>query len=158
MNRESAWFNKNTRRFIAGGFAIFVIFFVCDLIINGPLLGDFYSSASNVLRPDIMSLKWIIYLSSFIFSYLMMFTFIKGFEDRGILEGVRFGLLIGIMTIGMSAFYQYAVYAVSFSLIMQWFGYNLVKFVLAGVAAGAIYKPQPEDETGEAEDDMEIVD
>jgi len=142
----------NTKRFLAGGLAIFVIFQICDFIIHGLILGKTYMSMTNVWRADMMSLMWIMYLSSFVFSYLMMFVFIKGYEDRGLMEGVRFGILIGLMTNIMGAFYQYAVYPLPFSLIMQWVGYGFAEFILAGIAAAAIYKPLPEfDETEEDE-------
>jgi len=134
----------NTKRFLAGGLAIFVIFQICDFIIHNLILGVLYMSMTNVWRPDMMSLMWIMYLSSFIFSYLMMFVFIKGYEDRGLLEGVRFGIIIGLMTNIMGAFYQYAVYPLPFSLILQWAGYGLVEFILAGIAAAMIYKPKHE--------------
>lgn len=143
----------NIKRFLAGGFAIFIIFQICDFIIHGFLLGDVYMSMTNIWRPDMMSYMWIMYLSSFIFSFLVMYVFIKGYEDRGVLEGVRFGILIGLLTNGAGAFYQYAVYPLPFSLIIQWFGYGLIEFILAGIAASLIYKPNPEfDETEEEEE------
>ncbi len=134
----------NTKRFLAGGLAIFVIFQICDFVIHGLILGDVYMSMTNVWRPDMMSLMWIMYLSSFVFSYLMMFVFIKGYEDRGLPEGIRFGIIIGLMTNIMGAFYQYAVYPLPFSLVLQWAGYGLVEFILAGIAAAMIYKPKHE--------------
>jgi len=131
----------NIKRFLAGGLAIFVIFQVCDFVIHGLILGDVYMSMMNVWRPDMMSLMWIMYVSSFVFSFLMMYVFVKGYEGRGIPEGIRFGILIGILTNGIGAFYQYALYPLPFSLIIQWFVYGLVEFILAGIAAAAIYRP-----------------
>lgn len=157
MNRESAWYKKNTIRFTCGGLAIYVIFQICDFIIHGFLLGDSFRSISNIGRPDIMSYMWIMYLGSFIFSFLMMFIFIKGFEDRGIMEGVRFGILFGTVTAGMSALYLFIIFPVPLVLSIQWFGYQLVKFIIAGIAAGAIYKPLPEDDRDEDQEDMDIV-
>jgi len=160
MNRNSAWFNKNTKRFIAGGLAIFLIFTVCDFIIHNVILGNIYMSMTALWRPDMMSLMWIMYLSSFIFSFLLMFIFIKGYEDRGIPEGVRFGIMMGLITTGMGAVYQYVVYPIPFSLVAQWFAYGIVEFILAGIAAAAIYQPVPEEEkeSEEDEDELEIVD
>lgn len=159
MDKNSAWFNKNSKRFIAGGLAIFLIFQVCDFIIHGILLEDYYTTILNIWRPEMMSLMWIMYLGSFIFSFLIMFIFIKGYEDRGIMEGARFGIMMGLITNGMGAIYQYVVYPLPFSLAMQWFGYGLVEFILAGIAAAAIYTPVPEEEkeSEEDEDDLEIV-
>ncbi len=67
MNRESAWYKKNSLRFAAGGLAIFVIFQVCDLIIHRVILWSQFSLISAVWRPDLMSMMWIMYLGSFIF-------------------------------------------------------------------------------------------
>jgi len=134
----------NIKRFLAGGFAIFIIFRAGDFIIHGLILGKVYTSMANVWRPGMMSLMWIMYLVSFIFSYLMMFVFIKGYEDRGLLEGVRFGIIICLLTNGACAFNQYVMYPLPFSLILQWLTYALVEFIIAGIAASAIYKPMPE--------------
>lgn len=157
MNRESAWYKKNTVRFTGGAVAIFLIFQVCDFIIHRFLMGDSFTSISSIGRADMMSYMWIMYLGSFVFSFLMMYIFIKGFEDRGIPEGVRFGLLFGTVTAGMGALYLYIIFPIPFSLVLQWFGYQLVKFALAGIAAGAIYRPLPEDDRDEDQEDMDIV-
>lgn len=130
----------NTKRFLAGGVAVFVIFQICDFIIHGVILGNLYMSMT-VWRPEMMSLMWIMYLISFIFSFFMMYVFVKGYEGRGVFEGVRFGIIIGLMTNGSGAFYQYVVYPLPLSLVLQWFGYGLVEFILAGIAAAAIYRP-----------------
>ncbi len=134
----------NVKRFLAGGFAIFVIFQILDFIIHNLILVNVYMSMTNIWRPDMMSLMWIMYLSSFIFSFLMMFVFIKGYEERGLMEGVRFGIIICLMTNGIGVFYQYSVYPLPLSLVLQWFGYGLVEFIIAGITASAIYRPMPE--------------
>ncbi len=160
MNRNSAWFNKNTVRFLAGGLAVFAVFEICDFIIHGPILGSYYNSLTGLWRPEMMSLMWIMHLSTFIFSFLIMFIFIKGYEDRGLPEGVRFGIMIGLITAGMGALYQYVVYPIPFTLVIQWIAYGLIEFILAGLVAAAIYRPVPEEEkeSEEDEDDLEIVD
>lgn len=131
----------NIKRFIFGGIAIFIIFQILDFLVHNILLMPLYASMANIWRPDMMSKMWIMYAGSFVFSFLMMFVFIKGYEARGIMEGVRFGIIIGLMTNGIGAFYQYSVYPLPFSLIIQWFIYGLAEFIVAGIAAALIYKP-----------------
>ncbi len=131
----------NLKKFLAGGIVIFIIFQLLDFLVHNVILGSTYMSMTNVWRPDMMSKMWIMYASSFVFSFLMMYVFIKGYESRGVLEGVRFGIVIGLMTNGMGAFYQYAVYPLPFSLIIQWFLFGLAEFIIAGIAAALIYKP-----------------
>jgi len=131
----------NIKRFLAGGLVIFIIFRIGDLIVHGFILGKTYMSMTGVWRPDMMSLMWIMYLGSFIFSYLMMFAFVKGYEGRGILEGIRFGIIIGLLTNGMGAFYQYVLYPLPLSMILIWFCYAIIISAIAGIAASLIYKP-----------------
>jgi len=131
----------NIKRFLIGGLAIFIIFQILDFCIHSIFLMPLYASMSDVWRPDMMSKMWIMYVSSFIFSFLVMYVFIKGYEARGIMEGVRFGIIIGLMTNGAGSFYQYAVYPLPFSLIIQWFLFGLAEFIAAGIAAALIYRP-----------------
>lgn len=131
----------NVKRFIFGGMVIFIIFQILDFLVHNILLMPIYASMTDVWRPDMMSKMWIMYVCSFVFSFLMMFVFIKGYEARGIMEGVRFGIIIGLMTNGAGAFYQYSVYPLPFSLVIQWFLYGLAEFIIAGIAAALIYRP-----------------
>ena len=131
----------NFKRFIIGGFVIFIIFQILDFLIHNILLMPLYASMSNIWRPDMMSKMWIMYISSFIFSFIMMYLFIKGYEARGLMEGIRFGLIIGFMTNGTGAFYQYAVYPITFNLALQWFIFGVLECAIVGAAAALIYKP-----------------
>ena len=135
---------------------MFAIFLVGDFIIHGPVLGHFYKSLGNLWRPDMMSYIWIMGLVIFIFSFILMFIFIKGYEGRGILEGLRFGIIAGVLINGIGAFGQYVIYPLPLSLVVQWFVYGIIEFIAAGIAAESIYKQIPDDED-EEEDELEIV-
>ena len=91
-----------------------------------------------------MSLMWMMPLTSLVFSFLMTWVFIKGYEDRGIMEGVRFGILICLLTSGLGAFSQYIMYPLPFSLIIKWFLFGLAEFIIAGIALSLIYKNKKE--------------
>ncbi len=88
-----------------------------------------------------MSKMWIFHLCSFILAFLFTFIFIKGYENKGIAEGARYGLIIGLFANIPYAFYSYAMYPLPFSLWMQWFVYGMIEFIICGLIAAAVYKP-----------------
>jgi hypothetical protein len=85
---------------------------------------------------------WIFYPIGLVMSFLFVYIFIKGYEGKGILEGLRYGIWIGLFMNLPSAFGQYAIYPVPFSLAIQWFIYGMIEFIILGLVAAAIYKPK----------------
>ncbi len=132
----------NIKRYVLAGIAVFATFQVCDMIIHGQILMQTYASLPSLWRPDMMSLMWVMLITGVVLSFLFVYVFVKGYEARGILEGVRYGLIIGIMMNGVGAFNQYVIYPVPFSLAIQWFAYGMIEFIIAGVVAAAIYRPK----------------
>jgi hypothetical protein len=88
-----------------------------------------------------MSLVWITYVTALIFSFLFVYIFSRGYEGRGISEGIRFGLLIGLLMNVVGMFNQYAVLPIPFKLTLQWFVYGVIQIMICGIVASALYKP-----------------
>jgi len=130
----------NRKRYFIAGFAVFISFQILDYIVHTIILAGAYSALTDVWRQDMASLTWMMPVLSLIFSFFITYIFIKGYEDRGILEGIRFGIIIFIVTQGLGVFYEYAVYPLPFSIIAQWFLYGLVEFIIAGCLLSLIYK------------------
>ena len=90
-----------------------------------------------------MSLQWIYVVITLIGSFFFAFIFSKGYEGKGIAEGVRYGLYIGIwMSVGM-AYGTYAMIAIPYSLALQWFLYGVVEYILAGIVLALVFKSKP---------------
>jgi len=69
------------------------------------------------------------------------FTFIYGYghEGKGIMEGARFGLYIGIwMSMGM-AYGTYAMVAIPYSMALKWFLFGIVQYIIMGIVVAAVY-------------------
>ena len=131
----------NIKRFILASIAVFVTFQVLDFVIHGLILMSTYQSLAHLWRPDMMSLMWIMYLSSFFMSFMFVYIFTKGYENRGIMEGLRFGVVIGLFMNVVGMFSQYAMYPIPFSLTIQWLLYGMAEFIIAGIVAAAVYRP-----------------
>ena len=88
-----------------------------------------------------MSMLWIFHVGSLILAFLFTYIFVKGYENKGILEGVRYGIIIGLFANIPYAFYEYAMYPLPLSLCLQWFIYGMIEFIICGIIAAGIYKP-----------------
>lgn len=132
----------NIKRYVIAGIAVFATFQVCDMIIHGRILMKDYEALASMWRPDMMSLMWIMWITGLILSFLFAFVFVKGYEARGMLEGVRYGLVIGLMMNGVGAFNQYVLFPIPFVLAVKWFVFGMIEFILAGLVVAAIYRPK----------------
>lgn len=131
----------NVKRFLIAAAAVFVLFQVFDFVVHGMLLAPVYRSMMSVWRQDMMSLMWVMWITGAVMSLFFVYIFIKGYERRGMGEGLRYGVVIGLfMSVG--AFNQYVVYPITLSLAAQWFIYGIVEFIAAGLVTAAIYRPK----------------
>jgi hypothetical protein len=140
MNKQEGEF-MNKKNFIFTSVIVFVAFQVMNFVIHSLILMKAYQALENVWRPDMMQKMWIIYVTSLIFSFLFVYIFSKGYEGKGIAEGVRYGLIIGLLMNVVGMFNQYAVYPIPFGLIIQWFIYGIIQYIICGIVAAALFKP-----------------
>ena len=130
----------NVKRFVIASIAVFFAFQIVDAIVHVGILGKTYESM-EIWRPDMISKIWIMYLGSLILAFLFTYIFIKGYENKGLAEGVRYGLTIGLFANIPYAFYSYALYPLPFSLCLQWFIYGMIGFIIYGLIVFVFYKP-----------------
>lgn len=130
----------NVKRFVIASIAVFLVFQVLDFIIHGMILRPVYESLKDVWRPDMMSKMWIMYVGSLVLSFLFTYIFIKGYENKGIAEGIRYGIIIGLFASIPYGFYEYVMYPLPLSLCLQWFIYGMIEFIICGIIVAAIYK------------------
>ncbi len=132
----------NKKRFILASIAVFVVFEILDWIIHSKILSRTYMNLQHLWRPDMLDKMWIMYITAFIFSFLFVYIFTKGYEGKGVAEGIRYGLIIGLLMLVVGMFNQYAVYPIPSNLTIQWFIYGLIQFIIVGIVAALIYRPE----------------
>lgn len=118
---------------------IFIIF--AEWVIHGHLLKGIYSETASLWRTDEQMKSMCIWM---FIGYVLLakyFTFIyaRGCEKGGIGEGLRFGILAGLL-LSSGSFMWYAILPISQSLMWYWVAATMVESILAGMIAGAIYK------------------
>lgn len=125
---------------------VFVVYFILDWLINGVLLHSTYMAedVAKIMRPevDVNSNMWIIIICDLFYTFFFTLIFSKGFENKGWMEGVRFGFYVGLMVSLPMAYITYAVQPIPYSLALQWFIYGTLSNIIIGIVAALMYKPK----------------
>jgi len=138
------------KKVLIGFVVVFVAMEVLSFIVDGLILGATYESLKDVWRPDMESKMWIYHIVMLVGAFFFSFVFSKGYEGRGIMEGVRYGFYIGVwMSIGM-AYGTYAMIAIPYSLALQWFVYGIIQYMILGVLLALVFKKKPAPEAAPA--------
>ena len=131
----------NIKRFIVASLAVFVVGVVFDFLVHSVALMSTYEALKDVWRPDMDAVMWVMYPVGLACSFLFVYIFIRGYEGKGVTEGLRFGLFLGVyVSLGM-AFGSYVMVKIPLLLAIEWLFAGVVGLMLQGVVAAAIYKP-----------------
>jgi hypothetical protein len=88
----------------SGFVAVFISLEVLMFLVDSVLLRGTYESIKGVWRDDMMSKMWIFHPVNISTSFFLSFIYSKGCENKGIMEGIRYGFYIGLWMIIPAAF------------------------------------------------------
>lgn len=132
----------NYKRFIIAVVVCYIAMQIMDFIIHAVMLGETYQLlAGTVMRTGEDMKMWPMYVCSFIFILMFVLIYTHGVKGKGIIEGVRYGIYIGLLYCIYNAFGQWAVYPISAWLAWMWVISGLIEMIILGLIVGAIYKP-----------------
>ena len=132
------------KKILIGFVAVFVTLEVLDAIIHGGILMGTYAAMQHTWRPDMMNKLWILHFVKIVTAFFFALIFSKGYENKGIMEGVRYGFYVGMIVSSGFAFGSYASFPVHYQLALQWFFYSLVEYIIAGVVIALIFGQKKE--------------
>lgn len=134
----------NCKRVFWAGTVIFVYTFVYEFVMHSFVLSGMYADYGHLLRQQDQSSVWyvlVMLLGLLLMSFGFSYIFAKGHENKGMAEGVRFGLLIGVAFGVANALVEFSVFPIPNSWIWAWVAGYLIQWIIAGLIAAAIYKP-----------------
>ncbi len=134
-----------TKKFWSTFLVVFITLEVTNLLfslITAPVFND--PQVMEVLRPDadLDSKMWIIILMDLIWSFLFVLIFSKGYENKGILEGVRYGIYIGLFYSMVTSYTTYALFPMPYKFALTLFLTGLIQCIILGIVAALVYKPK----------------
>jgi hypothetical protein len=130
-----------------GFVAVFVLLQGLDYLIHNVILSSYYASDAlkHIWRPDMESKMWMFPVIGLFFSFFFTLIFSKGYEGKGIAEGVRYGLYVSLMVNIPAAYSSYVLYPFPYALTLQWFLYGTLELIIAGVVLAMIYGMKPKE-------------
>jgi len=136
----------NWKKFISAFIVVFLIFYFSDWIIHAMILAGAYAPMveSGVIRSDeaMAQYWWVMIITHLVFAFFFTFIFVKGYEGKGIAEGIRYGIYIGFLWVFYNAYTNFTVYTIQYSIVWPWIIFGFIQTILMGIAATLIYKPK----------------
>lgn len=117
---------------------VFLFIFISDWVIHGVLLKNQYAETAALWRTEESIIPWALFGGQALIAIFFVAIFRKGYEGKGMIEGVRYGFLMAAFTTG-STMIQYAVAPYPLSLIGGWIGLGFLQSIGAGMVAAAVY-------------------
>jgi len=133
----------NFGRVAAAALAAWVVYLGVGPLVNNVLLADLYAQHARVFRPQAemnVALGLAAALAGF---FVFAYAYAKGYEGgAGVVEGLRFGVVVGLLLAAFSVAWNYVVLPVSGALAAAWIVDVIVEMAIYGAVVGLVYRPR----------------
>jgi len=133
----------NTKKWVIASLVIFVVDQILSYLFHGVFMSGVYEQTAHLWRPleEMNRMMWMGWVSGLVWSFLFVYIFAKGYENKGIIEGVRFGALIGVFFGLPMSLGTYISMPITGGIATAWFIYTVVDTIILGILAAVLYKP-----------------
>ncbi len=133
----------NYTRLLLAAVAATIVDAVYGFIVYGNVLTAEFARYPGVFRPADTQGPYMGYLFCGIFIAMLAATFIyaKGYEGgQAVMEGLRFGLAVGLLEVGYDFMVSYAITNVGRRITGMMAIASIVEWMIAGIVIGLVYK------------------
>lgn len=132
------------KKILNASIVVFVLCVIMDYALHGILLKGLYAETASLWRPAeaIGKLTWIFWVVDAAIAFLLVWLFAKGWEagKPWLGQGIRFGLVLGLLFSLPMGFSMYAIMPIPLMLALGWFVGSLVEFLIASIAAAWMFR------------------
>lgn len=147
--------NVNWGRYVLTGLVASLVLFVGDILIHGLALEPYYMKDYTFARSQTDSPAPMIVpiLRLLIWGYFMTWIYTYGVHPAraGWLQGLRFGLLLGLFYWSTYGLLEYVILPIPFWYIPAWVVLGALQSGIAGLTIGLIYKTKAQSLLGAME-------
>jgi hypothetical protein len=134
----------NFPRVALAAVSAWVLYLCLGFLVHGVLLKDTYLQYAGVMRPEAQAnaILPIAFGCALVGFFAFAYAYAKGYEgSNGLQEGLRFGVLVGILLCAFGSVWDYMMWPIGRSLLAAWLIDFVVEFAIYGMVVGLIYKP-----------------
>ena len=135
----------NYGRITTAAIVIFLYIFVYEFALHSFVLADLYEEHQHLLRQQHESniIYFLLMLLGFLFvSFGFCYIFARGYENGGMVEGLRFGALIGGTFAISGTLVEYSVFPIPDNWLAPWLIGYMLQWIVAGLIVAGIYRPK----------------
>lgn len=131
----------NTQKYMIASIGAAVWIFVYGYVVYALLLADYFAgiTVAGLMRPEAEQMLVPIALGCLIQGFGLGLIFTKGYENRGLGEGVRFGLFITFFLAGMYVL-MYGIAPYTVQGVISYIVADGIMYIGAGVVLSLLYK------------------
>ncbi len=112
-------------------------------VVDAYIMADIYAAHAQVFRPEASMNLLLGFGAQLLGFFAFAYMYAKGYEGTsGVQEGLRFGVLVGLLLIGFAVVWNYVVLPVSGTLGIYWIVETLLEMAFYGVVVGWLYRPR----------------
>jgi hypothetical protein len=132
----------NFGRVAAAALVAWIVYLGISPLVNNVLLAELYAQHASVFRPQGQMNVAFGLSATLVGFFVFAYAYAKGYEGgTGAVEGLRYGVLIGLLLATFSVAWNYVVLPVSGALAAAWIVDVIVEMAIYGAVVGLIYKP-----------------
>lgn len=134
----------NFGRIAAAAVAAWIVSLPVGFLVNDVLLAGIAAPNASVMRPEaqLMGNLPIGFAFLLIGFFAFAYAYAKGYEGgNGVVEGIRFGVLVALIVVGFGLIWQYVMFPITATYAAAIIIDSIVELALYGAIVGAIYKP-----------------
>ncbi len=134
----------NVPRLALAAVVTWIVFLVIGFVVNGVLLQGIYAQHAHVMRPAADMMLPVGLGVSLLGFFVFVYVYAKGYEGgSGLVEGMRFGVLVGMLLVCFANVWEYVVFPISTQLFVYWILDYIIEFAIYGMIVGYLYKVGP---------------
>jgi hypothetical protein len=129
-------------RVAAAGLVAWLTYLLVSPFVNSLLLADLYALHASLFRPADSTNVVLGFAASGLGFLVFAYAYAKGYEGGpGAVEGLRFGVVVGLLLSCFGVVWNYVTLPVSGALAVAWVIDTLLEMALYGTVVGLVYTP-----------------